>query len=221
MPLGALLTVRSVMAAPRAPLAMPWCRRASVAGAARPSNMPLIVSLRPLSVAVADPLPVPFARSLAPAVGTQPSRAVNFSALCAANGNALPISAAVIAIVTMHCLSFTVTPRGSLPRESLSLRPMDAPLGAEFLQMVRHRMLEEYPGQIRACLDALGEEELWWRPHEQANAAGNLVLHLAGSNQFYLGHAIGGGPDTRDRDAEFDARGERSAADVFAVYESA
>jgi uncharacterized damage-inducible protein DinB len=98
---------------------------------------------------------------------------------------------------------------------------MDAPLGAEFLQMVRHRMLDEYPGQIRACLDALGEDDLWWRPHEQANAAGNLVLHLAGSNQFYFGHAIGGGPDTRDRDAEFGARGQRTAADVFGVYESA
>jgi uncharacterized damage-inducible protein DinB len=97
---------------------------------------------------------------------------------------------------------------------------MDAPLGAEFLHMVRHRMLDEYPGQIRACLDALGDD-LWWRPHEQANAAGNLVLHLAGSNQFYLGHAIGGGPDTRDRDAEFAARGQRSAADVLAVYEHA
>jgi uncharacterized damage-inducible protein DinB len=98
---------------------------------------------------------------------------------------------------------------------------MDVPLGAEFLQMVRHRMLDEYPGQIRACLDALGEDDLWWRPHEQANAAGNLVLHLAGSNQFYLGHAIGEGPDTRDRDAEFAARGQRSVADVLAVYEHA
>jgi uncharacterized damage-inducible protein DinB len=98
---------------------------------------------------------------------------------------------------------------------------MDTPLGAEFLHMVRQRMLEEYPGQIRACLDALGDDDLWWRPHEQANAAGNLVLHLAGSNQFYLGHAIGGGPDVRDREAEFGARGRRSTADVFGVYERA
>jgi uncharacterized damage-inducible protein DinB len=98
---------------------------------------------------------------------------------------------------------------------------MDAALGDEFLHMVRHRMLDEYPGQIRACLDALGEDDLWWRPHEQANAAGNLVLHLAGSNQFYLGHAIGGGPDTRDRDAEFGARGKRSIGEVFDVYERA
>src|SRR6185503_17844878 len=49
---------------------------------------------------------------------------------------------------------------GSLPRESLSLRLMDAPLDAEFLQMVRHRLLDEFPGQIRACLDALNEDDL-------------------------------------------------------------
>jgi uncharacterized damage-inducible protein DinB len=98
---------------------------------------------------------------------------------------------------------------------------MDAPLDAEFLQMVRHRMLDEYPAQIRACLDALSDEDLWWRPHDQSNAIGNLVVHLAGSNQFYLGHTIGGGPDVRDREAEFGARGQRSRADVFAVYERA
>jgi uncharacterized damage-inducible protein DinB len=98
---------------------------------------------------------------------------------------------------------------------------MDAPLAAEFLQMVRHRMLEEFPGQIRACLDAMSEDDLWWRPNEQANAAGNLVLHLAGSNQFYLGHAIGGGTDVRDREAEFGARGQRTRAEVFGVYDAA
>ena len=98
---------------------------------------------------------------------------------------------------------------------------MDAPLDVEFLAMVRSRLLDEYPRQIRACLDVLGEEDLWWRPHEQANAVGNLVLHLAGSNQFYLGHAIGGGADIRDRDAEFGARGGPPKASVLRVYEGA
>jgi uncharacterized damage-inducible protein DinB len=98
---------------------------------------------------------------------------------------------------------------------------MDASLDAEFLQIVRSRLLDEYPSQIRGCLDAIGEEDLWWRPHEQTNAVGNLILHLAGSNQFYLGHAIGGGADVRDRDAEFAARGGRSKAEVFGVYEDA
>lgn len=87
--------------------------------------------------------------------------------------------------------------------------------------MVRGRLLDEFPGQIRTCLEALGEEDVWWRPHEQANAAGNLVLHVAGSNQYYLGHAIGGGPDVRDREAEFGARGQQSCAEVLAAYERA
>jgi uncharacterized damage-inducible protein DinB len=98
---------------------------------------------------------------------------------------------------------------------------MDVPLDAEFLQMVRSRLLDDYPRQIRTCLDAIGEEDLWWRPHEQANAVGNLVLHLAGSNQFYLGHAIGGGADVRNRDAEFGAREGRTKADVYVVYDQA
>jgi uncharacterized damage-inducible protein DinB len=67
----------------------------------------------------------------------------------------------------------------------------------------------------------LEDDDLWWRPHEQTNAVGNLVLHLAGSNQFYLGHAIGGGVDVRDREAEFGARGGRSSADVLQVYDDA
>ena len=98
---------------------------------------------------------------------------------------------------------------------------MDAPFDAEFLTIVRSRLLDEYPRQIRACLDALGEDDVWWRPHEQANAVGNLVLHLAGSNQFYLGHAIGGGADIRDREAEFGARGEPPKASLLRVYEGA
>ena len=98
---------------------------------------------------------------------------------------------------------------------------MDAPLDAEFLEIVRSRLLNEYPRQIRTCLDALTEDGVWWRPHDQANAVGNLVLHLAGSNQFYLGHAIGGGADVRDRDAEFSARGGRSKAEVLRVYDDA
>jgi uncharacterized damage-inducible protein DinB len=98
---------------------------------------------------------------------------------------------------------------------------MDASFDGEFLTIVRSRLLDEYPRQIRACLDALGEDDVWWRPHEQANAVGNLVLHLAGSNQFYLGHAIGGGPDIRDRGAEFGARGEPPKASLLRIYEGA
>lgn len=94
---------------------------------------------------------------------------------------------------------------------------MDGSLGTEVLQIVRARLVDEYPRQVRACLQSLSDEDLWWRPNEQANAVGNLVLHLAGSNRFYLEHVIGGAPYARDRDAEFTARGSmpRSAVETL------
>ena len=81
---------------------------------------------------------------------------------------------------------------------------MDAPLDAELLQIVRDRLLNDYPRQMRACLQALGDEEVWWRPNEQSNAVANLVLHVAGSNRHYLEHVIGG-EDVRNRGPEFAA----------------
>lgn len=83
---------------------------------------------------------------------------------------------------------------------------MDGSLDAELLQIIRARLVNEYPRQVRACLQALGDEDVWWRPHEQSNAVGNLVLHVAASNRHYLEHVIDGNADVRDRDAEFAAR---------------
>jgi uncharacterized damage-inducible protein DinB len=95
---------------------------------------------------------------------------------------------------------------------------MDGSLGEEFLQIVRARLVNDYPRQVRACLQVLDEEDLWWRPNDHANAVGNLVLHVAGSNRFYLEHAIAGGPDVRNRDAEFAARGAISKREVERVW---
>ena len=88
-------------------------------------------------------------------------------------------------------------------------------LDVQLFDNLRARLLYEFPLHVRTCLAALDETEIWWRPHEQANAAANLVLHLAGSNRHYLGHVIGGEPDVRDRDAEFAARGSLSKAEVL------
>src|SRR5262245_6189882 len=95
---------------------------------------------------------------------------------------------------------------------------MDGSLDTEFLQTVKARLLNEYPRQVRACLQALGDEDIWWRPNEQSNAVGNLVLHVSASNRYYLEHVIGGGVDVRDRDAEFAARGTLSKADLERVW---
>jgi len=95
---------------------------------------------------------------------------------------------------------------------------MADPLDATLLQVVSTKLLTEYPNQLQKCFHVLSEDDVWWRPHEQANAVGNLVLHVAGSNRHYLEHVIGGGASVRDRDAECAARGGPSKADLQALW---
>jgi len=95
---------------------------------------------------------------------------------------------------------------------------MSDTLAAALLDLVKSRLVTEYPRQLTRCLQVLDEDDLWWRPNEQANAVGNLVLHLAGSNRHYLELVISGEPYARDREAEFLARGTRTKADLLAVW---
>jgi len=96
---------------------------------------------------------------------------------------------------------------------------MDRTLESTVLHMVRTRLVKDYPGQINVCLDALDDDQLWWRPNYRANSVANLVIHLVGSNRYYLEHAIGGAEDTRNRDAEFAARGGHSGADLRRLWD--
>lgn len=75
------------------------------------------------------------------------------------------------------------------------------------LEALRGRITRILPAQIRSCVEELTEEQLWWRPNEQANSVGNLVLHLSGSMRHYLSRGVGGIDYTRDRPAEFAERG--------------
>ncbi len=49
------------------------------------------------------------------------------------------------------------------------------------LEALRLRTTKVLPAQIRSCLEQLSEEQLWWRPNEQSNSLGNLVLHVRGA----------------------------------------
>jgi len=83
---------------------------------------------------------------------------------------------------------------------------MERDLNSTLLHLTRVRLTQDYPAQINACLDVLTDEELWWRPNEQANAVANLVVHLSWSNRYYLEQVIGGRDIGRNREAEFAAR---------------
>jgi uncharacterized damage-inducible protein DinB len=85
----------------------------------------------------------------------------------------------------------------------------------------RRYLTWEYPTKIRACVERLRDTDLWWRPNEESNSIGNLLLHLAGNVRQWIVSGIGGAPDTRERQQEFDERGPVAREDLLARFDSA
>lgn len=94
-----------------------------------------------------------------------------------------------------------------------------ADLSRTALEALRSRITRILPAQIRACVEELNEEQLWWRPNEQTNSVGNLVLHVSGSMRHYLSNRIGGIQYARDRPAEFAERGPVSKQQLLATFD--
>jgi len=75
-----------------------------------------------------------------------------------------------------------------------------------FLDFSREKLLKQYWPRLRACVDALSDEQVWWRPNDASNSVANLLLHLDGNVQQWLVGAFEGLADTRNRPAEFSDR---------------
>jgi hypothetical protein len=78
-------------------------------------------------------------------------------------------------------------------------------LGDQFVTEARQQ-LDASVGLIRHCLDQLNDSQVWWRPRQDMNSVGNLLLHLGGNLKQRFGSVIGGEPDVRDRFGEFTER---------------
>lgn len=94
-------------------------------------------------------------------------------------------------------------------------------LGRAFLDESRRYLVREYAVKIRLCLEDLSDDDLWWRPNEQSNSIGNLLLHLVGNIRQWIVAGVGGAPDTRQRQAEFDERGPMPRDEVMRRFDSA
>jgi uncharacterized damage-inducible protein DinB len=81
--------------------------------------------------------------------------------------------------------------------------------------------LRQMAGRIETCLSGLTEEQIWARGSENENAISNLVLHLSGNVRQWIVSGVGGRPDTRQRDAEFAARGGGGGAELVARLKGA
>ena len=92
-------------------------------------------------------------------------------------------------------------------------------IGTSFIKEARRRLVQHFPDQVRACLDALSDEDLGWRPNEEANSVGNLVLHMCGSSRHFLGRGVGGSDYQRDRPGEFSERGPVPRAELRRILD--
>src|SRR5207244_1797611 len=84
----------------------------------------------------------------------------------------------------------------------------------------RYFLGTEYPTKLRNAVDALPADALWWRPNDQSNSVGNLLLHLTGNVRQWIVSGVGGAPESRDRAGEFSARGGPPAAVLMADLEN-
>ena len=76
-------------------------------------------------------------------------------------------------------------------------------------------------GRIETCVNGLAEDQIWARTSDNENAIGNLVLHLSGNVRQWIVAGVGGRADTRQRDAEFAARGGGSGTELVAGLKGA
>ena len=86
------------------------------------------------------------------------------------------------------------------------------------LEALRTRVTKVFPAQIRSCIEQLNEEQLWWRPNEQSNSVGNLVLHVRGAVLHFLCRGVGGFEYNRDRPAEFADSGSVTKEKLLALF---
>lgn len=87
------------------------------------------------------------------------------------------------------------------------------------LDALRSRITAVFPAQVRRALEPLTDEQIWWRPNEQSNSIGNIVLHLTGSLNHFLNRNIGGIDYTRDRAAEFAERRQIPKQELLALFD--
>ena len=77
---------------------------------------------------------------------------------------------------------------------------------AAALIALSRRYLREYLTKIRLSVSVLDDRVVWARPNESSNSIGNLMLHLAGNARQWIVSGVGGSPDVRDRQSEFEQR---------------
>ncbi|HLI29937.1 MAG TPA: DUF1572 family protein [Terriglobia bacterium] len=97
--------------------------------------------------------------------------------------------------------------RNTAQQKSGSALNAQAGFTQQFLREAERLLEKHYLPRISSCLNHLDEQDIWWRPNPASNSAGNLTLHLAGNVRQWIVCGLGGKPDFRDRNREFQEQG--------------
>jgi len=81
--------------------------------------------------------------------------------------------------------------------------------------------LEDLRRRLHTTLERMTPADLTWRPNDECNSAGNLVVHVCGNLRQRFVAGFGGQADDRDRDAEFAADGPWTGAELAARADAA
>jgi len=90
----------------------------------------------------------------------------------------------------------------------------------EFIEASRVFLKDDFLAKVKYCLEDMPEADIWWRPNEQSNSVGNLILHLCGNMKQWVLQSMGGVQFARDRDREFSERRPVSKAELIADIDS-
>jgi len=93
---------------------------------------------------------------------------------------------------------------------------MQTNLTKELINQAICRLYDESLPRMIKCVEEVSDEELWHRHNQNCNSIGNLVLHLTGNVNQWINTGLGGDKDDRERQAEFDNRGEISRVEMVA-----
>lgn len=88
-------------------------------------------------------------------------------------------------------------------------------LAKHFIEKSRSYLCSDYLPKIERSLEALTDEQVWWRAAESSNSIGNLLLHLEGSTRTWIVGVAGGSHAPRDRQQEFDERAQIPRAELM------
>jgi uncharacterized damage-inducible protein DinB len=110
------------------------------------------------------------------------------------------------------------TPAPARSRQESSLEDSNLmAIPVAFIASARSFLNDEYLPKIERCLEELSDEDVWWRGAEESNSIGNLILHLSGNARQWIVSGVGGAPDRRARQQEFDRRAGIERAELLAT----